>query len=253
MNIWLRYVLGIGLLSGIAPAAQGQAAGAADSSLVAVADHRLRQQYAQAVSAESRLYNGPEYVGYVRRNTRGHRFFESDQPQPATITYAGATYTDVPLRYDLVRGQLVLITPGGGREMRLLNEQVTGFTLLGHSFIRVVTDSGGHSPVAAGFYDLLVDGPVQLLAGRHKILRERAAEKTIESEITARTDYFVRKDHQYYRVDKAAALLRLFPENKAALRRYIKDQQLRFRPATREQALGALVRYQGQLNTARKP
>lgn len=222
----------------------------ADSSLVTAATFHLAQRYNTAIGAESRLYNGPEYVDYVRPGTQGHRFFASSEAQPASISYAGHTYAGVPLRYDLVRGQLVLPAPGGGLTMRLLNEQVTSFSLSGHTFIRLVADSSRSSPIRTGFYDLLVEGPVRLLASHHKTLQRRAGEAGVESEITAYDEYFLYKDQQYYPLAKAAEVFRLFPKNKVALRQFSKDNNLNFNAEGREQALSALVRYQATLAKA---
>ncbi|MGI4887414.1 MAG: hypothetical protein ACRYFR_20845 [Janthinobacterium lividum] len=183
-------------------------------------------------------------------STKGQPFFAANKVRTAAVTYGGHTYANVPLRYDLVRGQLVLTAPGGGREMTLLNEQVTRFVLDGHSFIRLAIDSIGNAPLRAGFYDLLVEGPVRLLALRRKTFQKRATNEGMESEITASDAYFVGKDRRYYPVDKAAELLRLFPDDKAALRDYIQNNHLNFKAESREQALVALVRYQATLARA---
>jgi hypothetical protein len=243
----LRY--GMPLLAGLNLLCQHAAGQASrpDSSLVAAAIYRLGQRYTTAIGSESRLYNGPEYVDYVLPGTQGHRFFGTAEARPASISYAGHTYTGVPLRYDLVRGQLVVLAPGSGLALQLLNERVAGFSLDGHSFIRLVTDSSGNSPVRTGFYDLLVDGPVQLLASHHKTLERRAGERSVESEITARDTYFLHKDQHYYPLAKATELFRLFPKDKAALRQFSKDNKLSFRAEAREQSLSALVRYQATL------
>lgn len=210
-----------------------------DSTLVATAERSLHQHYTRAIGAESRLYNGPEYVSYLLPHTQGQPFFLSAQAQPATITYAGNVYTSVPLRYDLVRGQLVLSAPSG-REMSLLNEQVTQFELGEHTFVRLALDSSLAKP---GFYEVLVGGPVQLLAAHHKMLEKRSTSDRVESEITAKDEFFVRKDRRYYPVDNAAALQRLFPARKAGLRQYVKEHKLVFRAEERANTLSELVRY----------
>lgn len=246
MNLALCCGAGFLLVLGQGPRALAQPS-SADSSLVATAQQSLSQYYTRALGDAAHLYNGPEYINYVRRDTQGHRFFGSDAAQPATITYDGHAYPNVPLWYDLVRGQLVLTAPGGALTLLLLNERVSSFTVGGHSFIRLVGDSSGHAPVRTGYYDLLLDGPVQLLAARHKTLRIRALAEGVESTITASTDYLVRKDHRYYPVSNAASVLRLFPEQRAALQQYRKSNRLLFGTEQREQALLALLRYQATL------
>jgi hypothetical protein len=218
-----------------------------DSTLLIAASSRLNQHYSSGLGNELGLYNGAEYLDYLRSNTEGNPFFAHDNAQPATLVYAGRTYTNVPLRYDLLRGQLVLAAPGSSRQIRLVNEQVARFTLSGHSFIRLVVDSSTSSPVRTGFYDVLVDGPVRLLAAHRKTRQESSRAEGMQREILARDDYFIAKDHRYYAVSKGAEVVRLFPQDKAALRQYIQNNNLNFNPEGREQALAALVRYQATL------
>ena len=218
-----------------------------DTTLLATASGRLNQQYTRARGNELGLYSGPEYREYLRGNTQGTPFFAQNTPQPATLVYAGYTYSNVPLRYDLLRGQLVLGVPGSSRQLRLVNEQVARFTLSGHSFIRLVVDSSAGSPVRTGFYDMLVEGPVRLLAAHYKTQQTSSRAEGVQSEILARDEYFVYKDHRYYSVSKGADVVRLFPQNKAVLRQYIQDNNLNFKAEGRELALAALVRYQASL------
>ena len=220
-----------------------------DSTLVAAATHSLAQHYAAGLGYESGLYNGPLYTDYVRLGTQGHRFFGAGAPQPTSLIYAGQSYEGVPLRYDLIRDQLVLTAPTGNQEMTLVSELVSGFAFDDHVFTRVV-DLSANSPVRTGFYEVLVAGPVRLLAAHHKEFQKRSSAGRVESEITASDAYYVEKNHQYYAVGKAGTLLELFPEHKAALRQYARTNHLSFRSDARAQALAALVRYEATLASA---
>lgn len=240
MQRWLLFVLSSGiLLSGHRPLAQNMTP---DTSAYAAANN-LRQQYNQLLRNAWSLYNGPEYVDYVRSNTNGHRFFGTKDEQLATVTYAGTTYTEVPLRYDLVREQLVLKPYQDDLQIFLINELVEQFSIAGHTFIRL--DSA--APERATFYDVLVDGPVQVLAAHYKKYTERSTVTTIEGEIAATDHYFLRKDGLYYPIKKAKDVVRLFPEQRTALRNYL-EKHKELEP---EQALVALVHYQAELTAAR--
>jgi hypothetical protein len=242
--------LGALLVLGIARPALGQTMAPLarpDSSLVAAAARSLGQRYVAGVGYESGLYNGPLYTEYVPSGTQGHRFFGPAAPQLASLTYAGRAYEGVPLRYDLIRNQLVLTAPVGNQEMTLVPELVSGFVLDGHVFTHVSVDSSAGSPVRAGYYEVLVAGTVRLLAAHRKTLQKRSSAGRVESEITASDAYFVEKNRQYYPVEKAGALLALFPEHKAALRQYSRTNHLSFRPEARAEALAALVRYEATL------
>jgi hypothetical protein len=225
----------------------------ADSTALATTSGSLSQRYAQGLGFESRLYSGPEYVNYVKRYVTGHQFFESSEPQPAIVEYGGSTYTNVPLRYDLIRDLLVLQSPLGALNMQLVNEHVARFTIDEHTFIRLVADSSKDSPVSTGFYDLLVEGPTRVLAARRKSIQERSVAEGMVGEISQRDELFVFTGNRYYRVSSARAVLNLFPENKAALRKYIRTQKLKFSATQREATIAALVRYQATLRGTASP
>ena len=237
---------GLGTLLGLP--ALGQAA-RPDTSLLA-ATNSLRQQYDRVLPDESGLYSGPVYVNYVRPGTQGHRFFDSAEPQVATIIYGGVAYAGVPARYDLVRDQLVLSAQGGALDLSLVNERVARFTLGGHTFVRVAGDSAAGLPERPTFYDLLVPGPVRVLAAYRKKYTEGLEASRIVSEITARTDYFIQKEGHCYPASKVGDVLRLFPQQRAALRSYAQANNLQFDEAGRASALVALVRYQATLALA---
>ena len=221
-----------------------------DSSLTEPATGSLQRQYAAARGRESRLFSGPEYVNRLPGYLTGHPYFNSPQAQPATVVYAGSTYADVPLRYDLMQGLLVLNAPqNGGRLLQLVNEKVARFTLAGHTFIRVVTDSASGAPVRTGYYDLLLDGPVRLLASREKNMQRRSTDQGMVGEITQRDELFLYHalDRRYYPAGSSRAVLKLFPDQKAALRKHIRTRKLRFRGASRESDFAELLRYQATL------
>lgn len=237
---------GLGALLGLPALAQPAAS---DTSLLA-ATNGLRQQYARALRDESSLYSGPVYVNYVRPGTLGHRFFDSNEPQAATITYSGVTYSGVAARYDLVRDQVVLSAQGNTLDLSLVNERVARFTLGGHTFVRVVGDSATGLPERPAFYELLVPGPVRVLAAYRKKYVEGLEASHVVSDITARTDYFIQKDGRCYAASKIGDVLRLFPQQRAALRSYAQANSLQFDEAGRAAALVALVRYQATLGAA---
>jgi len=214
---------------------------AADTSARAAASG-LRQQHSQSLRNAWSLYNGPEYVDYIRSNTNGHRFFAAKDEQLATITYGGITYDNVLLRYDLVREQLVLKPYQDDLQIILVNELVERFSIGEHTFVRLGSDAPGR----ATFYDVLVDGPVQALAAHYKKYTEHTTLTTIEGEITATTNYYLRKDGRYYPIKKPKDVVRLFPEHRAALRSYLEKNK----DVAQEQALVAVVRYHAELTAS---
>ncbi|QIX61338.1 hypothetical protein HER32_09150 [Hymenobacter sp. BT18] len=231
--------------------ALGQTASAAPSEVPPVL-RTLRQHYEAGLDFDSQLYNGQEYVNYVRSYIKGHAFFDSADPQPGTVEYGGGTYS-VPLRYDIVREVLVLKAPLGALTLQLINERVTRFSLGSHSFIRLVADSSRAAPIRTGFYEVLIDGSVQLLAAHRKNLQQRSVAGGMEGEITQKDEFFVRQGTELHSVGKAKSVLALFPESKARLREYIKTRKLQFSSTRRQEALTALLQYYATLPVPSSP
>ena len=235
---------GLGALLGIPAFAQV----AHVDTMLRAATTSLHQQYSHVLRDESSLYSGLEYVNYVRPGTQGHRFFDSAEPQMATLVYGDVAYAGIPARYDLVRDQLVLSAQGGTLDLSLVTERLARFTLGEHTFVRLAADSAEGLPERPIFYDLLVAGPVRVLAAHRKKYRESLEGSRIVSEITARTDYFIQQGKRCYPVSKMSDVLRLFPQQRVALRTYAQAHNLLFKETGREAAIVALVRYQASLS-----
>ncbi|MCB2378492.1 hypothetical protein LGH70_12905 [Hymenobacter sp. BT635] len=243
-NIYV-FTLGLGL-SLLSQQARAQAQLAADSSAqTSTALGSLRQHYTQGLGADSRLYNGAEYVDYVRYHVNGHQFFGAKEQQRATLEYGGATYEQVPLRYDIVKDKLVLQAPSSMLDMTLTDENVRRFRIGTHQFVRLVAaDTAGATLPRTGYYELLVaEGTVQLLALRRKDLQETAAAGRLVGNITQKNDFYLFHGRRYYKLTKASTVVGLFPEHKAALRKHIRTRKLSFAKDRRETSLVELVRY----------
>ncbi|UOQ98634.1 hypothetical protein MUN81_03870 [Hymenobacter sp. 5317J-9] len=201
------------------------------------------RHYAADVGFETRLYNGPEYAHYVSGNISGHQFFGSADSQTGSVYYRGVLYPGVELRYDLMRDQVVIKAPSNDYYLQLVSENLARFTIDTHSFVRVVVAAGEEAPLKTGFYEVLVDGRARLLAARRKSIQQHSTNTGLQGEMEEKVTYFIHKDGHYYKAGSANSVLGIFPEQKAALRKYLKAQQLNFGENGRERALTELVRY----------
>ncbi|WP_400191560.1 hypothetical protein [Hymenobacter sp. B81] len=234
------FVLGL-LLTLAGPAAQAQTA-AADSSLLAAAVQQARGQYARTVRNESYLYSGSEYVNYHESYVAGHQFFLSTEDSPGVVDYDGAVYA-VPLRYDMRLDQVVLKYPGVNLYLKLVPEKVRRFAVHNHTFVRLAADTLAGSPIKTGFYDLLHEGRVQLLARRVKYLQTKTTPDGPTGEYQLVTEFYARQGGGYRALSGKKAVLELFPARKAELQKFIRDNQLKFNKKTKEAAIVALVKY----------
>ncbi|WP_205503328.1 hypothetical protein [Rufibacter psychrotolerans] len=203
--------------------------------------------YQQATQPEAHLFNGPEYVDYRRLYREGHQFFLQDQKATGAVHYDGDWYQEVPLLYDVVTDEVVLVK-NGVLLQKLVSEKLTAFLLQGHHFVRhVAPDTAAAATLPTGFYDLLHDGPTQLLVKRKK-LKEHVVEDNREVEKYKPDDkFYIQKDNRYHQVKTGKSVYRVFQDKKKELKKHARSQKLKFR-RQREQAILALVIHYNSLN-----
>lgn len=219
-----------------------------DSVAVASAVATATQQYVQQVQPESVLFNGPEYVNRNLPSTIGHPFFGSADPQPGTITYRSAQFQGIPLSYDLALDQVVLTYPSQAVAVMLVPEKIGAFSLGSHQFVRLLAaDSSAKSPAPTGFYEVLLSGPVSLLARHTKRVERTTVQQNLRLEFRQTDQLFVRTASTVAPVNNLKDVLNLLPAHKAEVQRYARQQQLRFSAAQREASFLSALRYYASL------
>ncbi|HEX9958646.1 MAG TPA: hypothetical protein VGA96_15375 [Fibrella sp.] len=219
-----------------------------DSAFVAAASRFAVARHEQLGNDLEHLYNGPEYIGYDRRMA-GHAFFPADSLLPGRVAYEGGLFT-VPLLYDIVTDKVVVIHPSGYR-MTLHSERIGHFSIDNHTFIRL--DSTGQS-IPGGFYDLVYNGPTQLLVRRTKQIISAPTSPTpwnsgLYGQFEAKTKYYVRRNGNYSQVKNKRTLVAVLADRRKELMTYARKQRLKFRPSP-EAAILKLARYYDELTTS---
>src|SRR5882672_6840210 len=140
----------VGLIFSIA--ASGQSV-PEDGRFVSAAAKNVGDIYLHALAVESHLYNGILYKEYnPHSNDEGNPFFLSDDWTDGSVYYDGERYDNVPLLYDLVKERLVVEHAYGGVKLELISEKINNFSMAGHTFVRLVSDTSTSS-LRTGFYD----------------------------------------------------------------------------------------------------
>lgn len=237
-RVALLAVLGGGTRSGAA-----QALAPADSAAVAAAVAAATRTYATALGTETLLYDGAEYVDYTAPGTRGHQFWGGPGAQPGSVVYRGGAFAGLPMHYDLVRDQLVLLYPGQAVAIVLVPEKVASFTLSGRRFVRVVGDSLAAGALPTGFYELLADGPVRLLARHSKRVFQTLIGQSLTLEYRQTDALYVRTATTTAEVAGLRKLVALLPNHQDEVQRFARQQQLSFAPASRAASAERLLRY----------
>jgi hypothetical protein len=195
--------------------------------------------YKKTIVLQSGLYNGPEYVFYNRQ--KKDNVFYQDQSfwVNSTLVYDGATYTNVPLVYDLYKDEVVALLYSKTSNYVLISEKITGFTFVDHHFIYRSVEPGTAGSFKSGIYDQLYNGKTEVLIRRTKNLVTLPNQDKLYPETE---NIFIKKAGKYYEADSKGSLLNVLKDKKKELRKYIKDNNLDFKE-NKDQAIARVVIY----------
>lgn len=216
-----------------------------DTTLVTSAITQFEKQYSAIYPVHAQLFNGPEYIDYSKHyfKSTGHQFFGIAEKQDGSIYYNNQYFTGLQFTYDVVLQQLVLLHPTTPLYLRLINEKAEYFTLGGHHFTRLVVDSLSNKTLSTGFYEVLVDSKVTLLARRSKQMQEKIEGNAINAEFILANKLFLKKDGAYHSVYNKNSALKILSDRSDDLKKFSSSKKLKFKKAYREPSIVQLVEY----------
>ncbi|GAB4048748.1 hypothetical protein [Spirosoma litoris] len=242
----MRHTVLILSILALATRAAGQAS-TPDSSFIQTAQNQAVRLYERSMYKQEHVFEGNEYIPHDHR-IKIHPFFPIDSLQRGTITYNGVYYHDVPMLYDVVRDELAIQPPEGGYRVRLHTEKISNFSINQHQFARLVGDSA--LGVRTGFYEILYNGKVKVLAQRVKTVHEDISSGTYKADYLVKDRFYIQKEGAYHEVKSKGSVLSLFPDQAKALRKYLRSNKLKFNDEQREDAITqATKRYEELTNT----
>jgi hypothetical protein len=187
------------------------------------------QFYYSAIGLQAHLYNAPLYEPYPRAFTDGHQFFKTAAFSNEMVFYDGLQYFNIPLQYDIIRDEVIMVYPIGNYFLNLIKEKIDSFSLFNHSFIKIKTN-GNISAPAAGFYEQLYSSPaISFFAKRTKLIQEVSGRSSIDTRVFDRSHYYIKKDNGYHTVKNKNSLMDLLKDKKTEMQQYIKENKLRFK------------------------
>lgn len=196
------------------------------TSIRAQADAALNSAwsgYKKTVGIALRLNNGAEYL----RNDHGiggSPFFLSDSLFTGAVQYDQVWYRNISVQYDLSKDLLILGRPVDPKSIVPPPQLIQSFEIAGHHFIRLDRDSTMPSFMISGFYELLYEGRLTVLARRQKITH-RSVSGDPRLEYKTYDDYFVRLNTQYFQVKNAGDFPRLITDKAADLKKFIRENK----------------------------
>ncbi|UFH52200.1 hypothetical protein [Spirosoma sp. KNUC1025] len=215
-----------------------------DSLFVQSARNRAISLYEQTLKQQAHVYEGDQYVGHDPR-IKIHPFYRTDSLQNGTVLFNGVQYRDVNMQYDIVWDQLIIQPLGGGYRLRLRPDKIAAFSLGAHQFARIVGDSV--AGVRTGFYELIYNGRVKALARRAKTVQEDISGGVYKADYLPKDRFLIVKDGAFYEVKSKRSVLNVFPDQAKELRKYLRQNKLKFNEEVREQTIAKLTQRYDEL------
>ena len=113
--------------------------------------------------------------------------------------------------------------------MELVSEKVERFSLLGHTFIWLEPDTTTKIEIRSGFYDLLYDGQLKIIARRSKDLQKVLESTTLTIKFDEKVQYLILKNGTYFSVKNKASVLSALEDRKKDLKQFIARNHINFK------------------------
>ena len=202
--------------------------------------------YYKAIGENAHLYNGSEYLQYIVYNPAKDRnpYFQNIFMQNGTLMYDGTVYHDIPMTYDLYKDVLISFRYNWNYRIRLITDKVGFFDLAGHHFVLVKEDSTANLPDGKGFYEKLYDGKsLTVLAKRKRKREERLYSAEFTTYFFENDHYYIWKDGNYFPVNSKSAVLDVFRDKKKDIRKYLRKNNISFKPSPENGIVSAAAYY----------
>lgn len=181
------------------------------------------------------VYNGQEYLYYTFK-MEGDPFFGGAEFSNGWVSYSGRKYISLLLMYDIVRNQLIVLSPDKKIPIVMHNEFIDSFSFAGHTFIALKEDHT-QNLYNTGFYDLLYNGShVQFLERHLKAANPRIVGTIMTTSFEEKDRYYIYKNGLYYLVTGKKDVFRVFNDKIHDLKKLMRQNHLKMRHKNFESA-----------------
>jgi len=219
--------------------------GARPDSIINIQVKNAVDLYNTYTGGNAPIYNGKEYI-YYHFIMEGDPFFITVELSNGWVGYAGRIYVPVRLGYDIQRNQVTIASADNFSRIVLNNELVDSFYFSGHTFIRLKEDYKQNLNTT-GFYDLLYNGRMTLLARRIKLMEDVIKDNTVVHVFTEKDRFYIRKDGLYYLVSNKKEAFRLFADKQHQVKKMLRRAHIKINRKNFETGVQKAVEFYDQL------
>ncbi|MEP6583786.1 MAG: hypothetical protein ABJA90_05955 [Ginsengibacter sp.] len=205
--------------------------------------------YHQSLIPETGLYNGSEYAYkayYPYAINEGDPFFISREFYSGSVFYNGLLYQNIPLLYDIIKGELLTKDLSQINIIRLNEEKVRWFTIYNQTFYRLVKDSIAKNTVSTDFYDGLYIGNTSLYKHVSKIFKENSSSaQGINRYVVEKDEFFIKKGNEYFRINNRKSLLNVLSDRKKDIGQFMSKSKLKLKKNKEDAFIKVVTYYDG--------
>lgn len=203
------------------------------------------EAYNRFTDGNAAIYNGTQYLYYIF-SKEGDPYFITGNLSNGWINYKNKKYDSLSLLYDVARNQVVIAGADHLERIVLENDFIDSFHLSGHTFIALKEDHQ-QNLYNSGFYDLLYNGQIQLLARRIKTLNPTIKGSTVVIVFLPHDRFYIRKNGIYYLVSNKKEVFKVFNDKFHEIKKRLHKEHLKFRRKNFENTLIHAVAFYDQL------
>ncbi|MGN6248791.1 MAG: hypothetical protein ACTHNG_10560 [Ginsengibacter sp.] len=184
--------------------------------------------YDQYNKDDEPVYNGDEYLYYTFRMD-GDPFFLSPFFDYGWVSYNGRKYDSIKMIYDVVRNQLVALSPDKLNRIVMHNEFIDSFFLRRHTFNKLQEDHK-QNLYNSGFFDILYNGEnIQFLELRSKVRNPRIIGNVLITSFIEKNRFYIHKNGLYYLVSGKKDVFRVFSDKVHDLKKQMRQNHVKLK------------------------
>jgi hypothetical protein len=174
------------------------------------------------------IHVGTQYV-QENRHVDGHPFYHHQLFGMGKITLGGFSYIDTPLQYDIVKDQVITITPIKNQKSIIDPNKIETFILGDSSTFVKITEELASFHHGNGFYREVVTGRISLYCKHYKEIVKDSSPMAPFNTFLENRKYYIHMDNEYHSVRSRKDTFKLLQISKKAIKPEIRAQALNFK------------------------
>jgi hypothetical protein len=197
--------------------------------------------YLKLMGENASLFNGGEYVS-PRQQIDGFPFYGQENQYKGALYFSGVWYFNLPIHLDLVNDKILMWSFDDSRLLMLNSEKIDRIKLGETQFVNASLISNPATSAKTGFYQLVYDGKIKVLAKRQKVVVQKSSSDRTFAFYKQFTKYFIVVNDKWSEVSSKNSVLSILSDKRDNLKGYINKEKLNYKKST-EIFLEKVARY----------